>query len=79
MPARAIYTFPQTPERVRLNPSDLRFITHSLPKSFLELRASSDDQAGEPRWRQRFVKALIESHDWVNRLSLSFKFYSFDL
>lgn len=66
MPARAIYTFPQTPERVRLNPSDLRFITHSLPKSFLELRAGDDvDEARVHRWRQRFVKALIESHDWV--------------
>ena len=70
MPARAIYTFPQTPERVRLNPSDLRFITHSLPKSFLELRESNDvDQAGVHRWQQHFVKALIQSHDWVNQLS----------
>jgi hypothetical protein len=66
MPARAIYTFPQTPERVRLNSSDLRFITHCLPKSFLELRAGNDvDEAWVHRWRQHFVKALIESRDWV--------------
>lgn len=69
MTPRAIYTFPQVPETVRLNSSDLHFIKHTLPLEFLEYRVENSetlDKDGIIHWQKKFVKALKDSSDWVS-------------